>query len=155
MKLPYSLERDSALVNAPMKFVLYNCPDFISAGLQLDEKAVGKWWVICEFALRLTKGFFRIKYVSQAEVAELADALGSGLSGRKVVRVQVPPSASKEIRWKASFFVFQIESRWYNYVYSVYSLHLMDTKSKNQPSCLFMPLNRNFYGHRKHSTSRH
>jgi hypothetical protein len=26
-------------------------------------------------------------------VAELADALGSGLSGRKVVRVQVPPSA--------------------------------------------------------------
>ncbi len=47
---------------------------------------------------RLTKGFFRIKYVSQAEVAELADALGSGLSGRKVVRVQVPPSASKETR---------------------------------------------------------
>jgi hypothetical protein len=28
-----------------------------------------------------------------AEVAELADALGSGSSGRKVVGVQVPPSA--------------------------------------------------------------
>jgi hypothetical protein len=29
----------------------------------------------------------------QAEVAELADALGSGLSGGSPVRVQVPPSA--------------------------------------------------------------
>jgi len=28
-------------------------------------------------------------------VAELADALGSGLSERKLVRVQVPPSASR------------------------------------------------------------
>ena len=36
---------------------------------------------------------FRIKYKPHAEVAELADALGSGLSGRKLVRVQVPPSA--------------------------------------------------------------
>ncbi len=36
---------------------------------------------------------FEIKYTPQAEVAELADALGSGLSGRKLVRVQVPPSA--------------------------------------------------------------
>ena len=43
---------------------------------------------------RLTKQPFRIKYKPHAEVAELADALGSGLSGRKVVRVQVPPSAS-------------------------------------------------------------
>ncbi len=42
---------------------------------------------------RLTKSYFRIKYNPHAEVAELADALGSGLSGRKVVRVQVPPSA--------------------------------------------------------------
>ncbi len=38
MKLPYSLERDSGFD----EFVLYNCPDFIPAGLQLDEKAVGK-----------------------------------------------------------------------------------------------------------------
>ena len=30
---------------------------------------------------------------TQAEVAELADALGSGLSGLTLVRVQVPPSA--------------------------------------------------------------
>jgi hypothetical protein len=30
-----------------------------------------------------------------AEVAELADALGSGSSGRKAVRVQIPPSAPK------------------------------------------------------------
>jgi hypothetical protein len=36
---------------------------------------------------------FGIKYSPHAEVAELADALGSGLSGRKLVRVQVPPSA--------------------------------------------------------------
>ncbi len=36
---------------------------------------------------------FGIKYTPHAEVAELADALGSGLSGRKLVRVQVPPSA--------------------------------------------------------------
>lgn len=98
MKLPYSLERDSASGERVSEFILCNCPDFIPAGLQLDEKAMGKWWVNCEFPIRLTKGSFRIKYVSQAEVAELADALGSGLSGRKVVRVQVPPSASKETR---------------------------------------------------------
>ena len=98
MKLPYSLERDSMLGERVDEFVLYNCPDFIPLGFQLDEKAVGKWWVSCEFAFRLTKVSFRIKYASQAEVAELADALGSGLSGRKVVRVQVPPSASKETR---------------------------------------------------------
>ena len=42
---------------------------------------------------RLTSKLFEIKYTPQAEVAELADALGSGLSGRKLVRVQVPPSA--------------------------------------------------------------
>jgi hypothetical protein len=41
----------------------------------------------------LTKQSFEIKYTPLAEVAELADALGSGLSGRKLVRVQVPPSA--------------------------------------------------------------
>jgi hypothetical protein len=29
-------------------------------------------------------------------VAELADALGSGSSGRKAVRVQIPPSAPKK-----------------------------------------------------------
>ena len=32
-----------------------------------------------------------------AEVAELADALGSGSSGRKAVRVRVPPSAPKKL----------------------------------------------------------
>ena len=47
----------------------------------------------CGRLCRLTKSYFRIKYSPHAEVAELADALGSGLSGRKVVRVQVPPSA--------------------------------------------------------------
>ena len=46
-----------------------------------------------DFLLRLTKQSFEIKYKPLAEVAELADALGSGLSGRKLVRVQVPPSA--------------------------------------------------------------
>ena len=49
MKLPYSLERDSMLGERVDEFVLHNCPDFISRGLQLDEKAVGKWWVSCEF----------------------------------------------------------------------------------------------------------
>jgi hypothetical protein len=48
---------------------------------------------MCFFLLRLTKQSFEIKYKPLAEVAELADALGSGLSGRKLVRVQVPPSA--------------------------------------------------------------
>jgi hypothetical protein len=38
---------------------------------------------------------------AQAEVAELADALGSGLSSRKGVRVQVPPSAPEETRRNA------------------------------------------------------
>jgi hypothetical protein len=33
--------------------------------------------------------------ILKAEVAELADALGSGSSGRKAVRVQLPPSAPK------------------------------------------------------------
>jgi hypothetical protein len=40
---------------------------------------------------------------AQAEVAELADALGSGLSSRKGVRVQVPPSAHRETRRNAGF----------------------------------------------------
>ncbi len=44
---------------------------------------------------RLTKSWIRIKYNPHAEVAELADALGSGLSGLTVVRVQVPPSAQE------------------------------------------------------------
>ena len=38
---------------------------------------------------------------AQAEVAELADALGSGLSSRKGVRVQVPPSALWKTRRNA------------------------------------------------------
>ncbi len=33
--------------------------------------------------------------ILKAEVAELADALGSGSSGRKAVRVRLPPSAPK------------------------------------------------------------
>ena len=37
-------------------------------------------------------------------MAELADALGSGLSGRKFVRVQVPPSALNETRSLRVFF---------------------------------------------------
>ena len=36
--------------------------------------------------------------IAHAEVAELADALGSGLSSCKGVRVQVPPSALKKTR---------------------------------------------------------
>ena len=45
---------------------------------------------------------------THAEVAELADALGSGLSDRKVVRVQVPPSAPKN-PWKHGF-LFSIKT---------------------------------------------
>ena len=52
---------------------------------------------------RLTNCWIRIKFTPQAEVAELADALGSGLSGRKAVRVQVPPSA--QTRVLRGFFV--------------------------------------------------
>jgi hypothetical protein len=58
----------------------------------------------------LTKSEFRIKYSPHvevlAEVAELADALGSGLSGLTVVRVQVPPSAQKNLL-KGRFFYFR------------------------------------------------
>ncbi len=43
----------------------------------------------------------------QAEVAELADALGSGLSGRKVVRVQVPPSAPEKKTRESGSFCFK------------------------------------------------
>jgi hypothetical protein len=47
---------------------------------------------------RLTKKSFRIKYLQAkcAEVAELADALRSGRSERKLVRVQIPPPAPEE-----------------------------------------------------------
>ena len=46
---------------------------------------------------------------AQAEVAELADALGSGLSSRKGVRVQVPPSAPSKTRRNAGFlFLFRM-----------------------------------------------
>ncbi len=37
MKLPYSLERDSAWGECVGEFVLCNCADFILAELQLDE----------------------------------------------------------------------------------------------------------------------
>ena len=43
--------------------------------------------------------------LAHAEVAELADALGSGLSSRKGVRVQVPPSALKKTRRNAGFLI--------------------------------------------------
>jgi hypothetical protein len=64
------------------------------------------------FMLRLTKQSFEIKYKPLAEVAELADALGSGLSGRKLVRVQVPtlqaalPTLQGKNSLKSGFFVF-------------------------------------------------
>jgi hypothetical protein len=47
----------------------------------------------------------------RAEVAELADALGSGSSGRKVVGVQVPPSAPDEMQR-----VTEVEQRVHSYV---------------------------------------
>ena len=47
-----------------------------------------------EINVKVDKLWFYDKITpTQAEVAELADALGSGLSGLTVVRVQVPPSA--------------------------------------------------------------
>ena len=47
-----------------------------------------------EIIVKVDKLWFYDKITStQAEVAELADALGSGLSGLTLVRVQVPPSA--------------------------------------------------------------
>ena len=41
--------------------------------------------------------------LAKAEVAELADALGSGLSSCKGVRVQVPPSAPGKTRRNTGF----------------------------------------------------
>ena len=41
MKLPYSLERDSALVNASMNLFFITVLILYRAGLQLDEKASG------------------------------------------------------------------------------------------------------------------
>jgi hypothetical protein len=47
-----------------------------------------------EIIVKVDKLWFNDKITpTQAEVAELADALGSGLSGLTLVRVQVPPSA--------------------------------------------------------------
>ena len=47
-----------------------------------------------EITVKVDKLWFYDKITpTQAEVAELADALGSGLSGLTLVRVQVPPSA--------------------------------------------------------------
>ncbi len=43
--------------------------------------------------LHITHYSSRLMVFKVAEVAELADALGSGSSGRKAVRVRVPPSA--------------------------------------------------------------
>ena len=61
----------------------------------------------------LTKPPFEIKFnsqpmqASQAEVAELADALRSGRSESNLMRVQVPPSAQNqvEIRCEAGFLL--------------------------------------------------
>ena len=43
--------------------------------------------------LEYTGSFFLPGFLSTAEVAELADALASGASGRKVIGVRVPASA--------------------------------------------------------------
>ncbi len=40
-----------------------------------------------------TRGWLGINFCAFAEVVELVDALRSGRSGRKPVRVRVPPSA--------------------------------------------------------------
>jgi hypothetical protein len=52
----------------------------------------------------LTKPGLRVEYRSQAEVAELADALRSGRSERTLMWVQVPPSAQAPQFWGAFLF---------------------------------------------------
>jgi diaminopimelate decarboxylase len=84
---------------------------------------------------RLTKSAFRIKYTPHAEVAELADALGSGLSGRKVVRVQVPPSAPNRLAEMRVLFLttdtlwVQCKRRWTQILFispiRVYPFHIV------------------------------
>jgi hypothetical protein len=48
-------------------------------------------------------------------VAELADALGSGSSGRKAVRVQIPPSAPKK-GLQILYLYFPLPSKTHNHV---------------------------------------
>ncbi len=61
----------------------------------------------------------RIIYLLIAEVAELADALGSGSSGRKAVRVQIPPSAPNKLYIKDLPYLYNLNTGAqvvYNYV---------------------------------------
>lgn len=51
----------------------------------------------------------RIKY---AGVAELADALASGASDRKVMWVQVPSSAPRKARFYRAFFFCSSKNKW-------------------------------------------
>ena len=56
--------------------------------------------------LNLDKSLSNDTITRQAEVAELADALRSGRSDRKVMRVQIPPSAfspGQAARWPFLF----------------------------------------------------
>ena len=63
----------------------------VSVGAALYQ---GASFVPAEIIVKVDKLWFYDKITpTQAEVAELADALGSGLSGLTLVRVQVPPSA--------------------------------------------------------------
>ena len=51
-------------------------------------------------------------HFAKAEVAELADALGSGLSSCKGVRVQVPPSALKKLAVMRVFYLILFIIPW-------------------------------------------
>jgi hypothetical protein len=51
-----------------------------------------------EFRVRLTRSGIPNTIIVRAEVAELADALGSGSSGLKLVGVRVPPSAPEDLQ---------------------------------------------------------
>ena len=47
-----------------------------------------------------------------ADVAELADALASGASDRKVMWVQVPSSAPRKARFYRAFFFCSSKNKW-------------------------------------------
>ena len=75
--------------------VLYFLAFFYSLFLRKKQKLLCSWHRVLnkihDFFHKAPYNPYNIKL--SAEVAELADALGSGSSGRKAVRVRIPPSA--------------------------------------------------------------
>ena len=56
--------------------------------------------------------YVALSNVKYADVAELADALASGASDRKVMWVQVPSSAPRKARFYRAFFFCSSKNKW-------------------------------------------